>query len=88
MLRPVRKITCSSNDHDFGGDHNDDNDDYGDDNDDVNKESPPSQPAPLDKASTKISNRSGAAEFHRQPDVRSAPILSTFTQQRHKLLSF
>ena len=34
MLRPVRKITCSSNDHDFGGDYNDDNDDYDDDNDD------------------------------------------------------
>ena len=36
MLRPVRKITCSSNDHDFGGDHNDDDDGAGDydDNDD------------------------------------------------------
>ena len=71
--------------------HNVDDDDNGDDDDDVNKESSSSQPAALDKASTKISNRSRAAEFHGQPDVRTAPsvnILSTFTPHRHKLLRF
>ena len=38
MLRPVRKITCSSNDHDFGGDDNDDDDDDDDDDDATGEE--------------------------------------------------
>ena len=88
----VGRLWPSDGDDDDDGDGDgDDEDDDDNDDDDVNKESSSSQPAALDKASTKISNRSRATEFHGQPDVRSAPcvnILSTFTQHRHKLHRF